>query len=253
MPYASIRITLDPSNSRTRCVVENLFLALKRHFQDDEFQSTCGYETLNKYGEPCSPHYHFNFRYVVNDLKDPKRSLVSLCRKYAVAHGFELKGPHQWCCQLFPDPDDLDHISRWFRYPLKENPIQRLCVLDRGSYGASTSDSCPLPLLCLLAKDERQRSVESNCLAREKSRNKTQFKDRMFTHLDKVFELSNNHHREPSHKEIWIAIVEYYRSEDKPINFQTIDGYTTLYQLHISSITPASAYENRIIKSNQFT
>lgn len=236
MPYASIRFTLDPSSGRTADRVFKLCHYLHDKYKSEFFQSSCGLEMLNKYGEPTLPHVHYNFYYEQHELIDPKRSLVSVCRKYADKHEFALRGPQAWCLQLFPEPEDIEHENRWFRYPLKENMINHLTSLQ-------------LRELQPFARDERTRSVEANCIARDKARDKVQFKDKLFSYLkNKLIPKPP-----PNHNEIWVTICEYYKQEGKPINFTTISGYTVLYQLEIGTLSFQSAYENHIINSNQFS
>lgn len=241
MPFVSIRITTtDASGSRPPFRIINLLKALKRHlvkkyYTDPNLQliSTAGLEELNKYGEPCPQHIHFNFEYEPIDLLNPKRCLVSWLRNHAQKSGYELRGNAMWCVQFFPDPESFEDELRFWRYPLKERGIAALTHWEHPDYSLS--------VMSLLARDERQRAITSNCLAREKSRDKVTFKDKLFTFLnDQTWEPSDR-----DHETVWTTILEYYRSQDKPINYQTIEGYTILYQLAIGDLTPSQAYKLR--------
>lgn len=244
MVFTSIRVTLtDPSGSRPAHRIISFMRALTRHLVEKfytesiKLPTTGGLEKLNKYGEPCHPHIHFNFEYEPFDLIDPKRALREWCRKYAASHDFELKGNAVWSLQFFEDPEDCDSLERWWRYPLKERPIPALCYHPEEGF---------LEKLTLLARDERVRSVSANLLARQKTLDKNSLKDKLFKFLDdKNTESYHNDQPEFTHKTIWILILEYYTQEGKAISFQTINGYTILYQLYLKLITPEQAYEMR--------
>ncbi len=237
MVFTSIRVTLtDPSGSRPAHRIISFMRALTRHLvdkfyaEDIKLPTTGGLEKLNKYGEPCHPHIHFNFEYEPFDLIDPKRALREWCRKYAASHDFELKGNAIWSLQFFEDPEDCDSLERWWRYPLKERPIPALCYHPEDGFLARGS---------LLARDERMRSVSANLLARQKTLDKNSLKDKLFKYLD---DPSGADVSSASHQLIWVAILNYYTKEGKAISFQTIDGYTILYQLHIGQLTPHQCY-----------
>lgn len=163
-----------------------MFKALKRYISNKYYtegtklMSTAGLEELNKYGEPCHQHIHFNFHYEPCDLLNPKRALVSWLRNHAEKSGFELRGVATWCVQFFPDPEAFNDEMRFWRYPLKERPIPALCHLP--------DDHEPtLEELTLLARDERQRSIEANIIARDKAISRVTFKDKLFESLNLTF------------------------------------------------------------------
>lgn len=237
MPFLKLRITLDTdaSGSVTRGRVHQLLKCLIRDKQLSDY--TCGLENLNGYGEPVPAHFHFHFNLPNFDLLNPKRCIVDYCRKMSLRLDFELKGSRRWAVQLVEEPDDHD---RFFRYPLKIQPYPSLCNYSGDVVvGGSTmwlEENKPL------AQDEQQRRVIANCLQREKLRDKATFKSKLFDHLDSV----SNPSCWNDQKIIWIAIADYYQKEGKPLNFLTISGYTTLYQLHIKQITLSDAYNMRL-------
>lgn len=249
MPYLQLRITLDPSGNRNE---HRTFLLLKKFRrvwltnQDADYQCTGGYEKLNKYGEPCDPHYHFNAYFVSPDLKDPLRSAKEWLRREATANEFSLKGNKVWSCTLVEEPKDF---SRWMRYPLKETPTVELCDLyPEEKHLLENSHN--------LAHEERKRSIEINILKREKTIDKQSFKDKLFKYLDDLFlgegiselmETITHDKPLPDHQQIWVTILKYYTQQGKAVCFKTINGYTILYQLHIGQLTPEQCY---VMRSN---
>ncbi len=241
MPYLQLRITLDPSGTRTYHPVRSLL----RHFlvkwvpdsSDNIF--TCGYEKLNKFGEPCSPHFHLNVSIdlMTIDLTNPLRSAREFLRREAVKRDFTLKGNKQWSLTMVEEPKDFE---RWIRYPLKETPVLELTGFGRLNKKAEPWTAKFLQEQMPLAQAERKRSIELNLLKREKLADKTSFRDKLFEHLDEHFA-----EKAPDHQDIWIAILEFYQSQGKAICFKTVTGYTVGYQLHIKAITPLQCYVMR--------
>ena len=229
MPYLQLRITQDPSANRThndclqlinRFVTKWVRLISVIDIEDSSTQLTCGVEELNKYGEPCDPHFHLNVYFDPPDLKDPLRSAKEFLKRNAIELGFRLKGNKVWSCTLVEEPKDFE---RWIRYPLKEKPVRAFC-----------KNVPDLEQKAIDAKHERQTTVENNILKREKAIDKQSFKDKLFLHLENL-DLKN-------HQDIWIAILNYYSDQGKSVCFKTINGYTILYQLHLKLITPIQAY-----------
>ena len=241
MPYLQLRITLDPSGTRSYHPVRSLL----RHFlvkwvpdsSDNIF--TCGYEKLNKFGEPCSPHFHLNVSIdpMTIDLTNPLRSAREFLRREAVKRDFTLKGNKQWSLTMVEEPKDFE---RWIRYPLKETPVLELTGFGRLNKKAEPWTTKFLQEQMPLAQAERKRSIELNLLKREKLADKTSFRDKLFEHLDEHFA-----EKAPDHQDIWIAILEFYQSQGKAICFKTVTGYTVGYQLHIKAITPLQCYVMR--------
>lgn len=243
MPYLQLRITEDSSHNRTKQDLLQLLdsFRLKWIKKQDSAEYTCGYEQLNKFGEACPPHFHLNVYFDSPDVKDPLRSAKEFLKRKSVEIGFRLKGNKVWSCTLVEEPKDYE---RWIRYPLKETPCLPFCSLPGHD----------LSHLHVLAKEERKRGVEINILKREKAIDKQSFKDKLFKYLDdhligeSVEELMENIVYDktlPDHQTIWIKVLDYYQSQGKAVCFQTINGYTILYQLHIKTITPIQAYHMR--------
>lgn len=245
MPFLQLRITLDPSRNRDRQDVLGLVNTFRTKWlpKDPATEYTCGYEELNKYGEPCDPHVHFNCYFELPDLKDPLRSAKEFIKRSAVLRDFRLKGNKAWSCTLVEHPSDF---RRWIRYPLKESPIPGMCYLDTQAHPSDPTYN--LTHLELEATSERKRSIEINILKREKLADKSSFRDKLFEHLDDKLEVVKLlQHPLPSHQDIWVAILSFYHDSGKPVCFKTITGYTVGYQLHIKAITPLQCY---VMRSN---
>ncbi len=243
MPYLQLRITLDPKAIPITLEAEQLprsyeaVLRLIKSFrlkwvpQEASSEYTCGFEKLNKFGEPCDPHFHFNCYFEQPDLKDPLRSAKEFLKREAIARGFRLKGNKVWSCTLVEEPKDY---RRWIRYPLKEQPTSINC-----SFKSDFLDE-----LQKEAEIERKRGIELNILKREKLADKSSFRDKLFDHLDDLLIIDASGSL-PSHQTIWISILEFYQSQGKAICFKTVTGYTIGYQLHIKAITPIQCYVMR--------
>ncbi len=244
MPFMKLRISLDisdnvvfdPSIPAHLDDRQRHFRLIRTMIKDKEIdQATIGFETKNKYGEPCRPHFHCHFYFINPDIIDPKRSITQYLKSRANSQDIKLKGNKKWCLQLVEEPEDHD---RFYRYPFK--------------FGAGYDGfaNCNLiigdtlhPTQIKIAVEENKQRIDANCLHREKSREKQTFKDKLFKHLEDM--QHKDDYSFQNHQCIWISILEYYKEEGKPINMQTIDGYTTLYQLHIGTLTPLQAYVMR--------
>lgn len=208
--YYSLRLTpsfIDPSNSDPSDV-EQLFHNIIDLYKVQEWVFC--FEKLNKYLEPCAPHYHFNF------VCDAKKCAIA---KYITRYPhFKIRGKSAYSLSS----DQPTSLIRWWRYCFKENPL----------YWS------PLPIdvikQTLLAKDERQQCAIFNKERRD-SKKSTLF-TRICTALDKkVNSLTST-------KRIWIAILEYYMEHNLSINRNNLMGYTHLYMLKKGLVTPGSLY-----------
>jgi len=240
MPFFKLRLSLEDNYNETLFDPSNIthiedrarhLRLLKQMCKDKQFDAmTLGFETKNKYGEPCRPHLHFHFEWSNPELVNPKRTLAEYLKNRANQNGIVLKGNKKWCLQLVDDPTDWD---RFFRYPFK---------FGTKTVRAFTASHFPPPWLAIqipIAVDENNRRITANLLHRDKVLEKVTFKDKLFKHLDSIEGTPT------SDRDVWLAIAAYYVTESKPINFQTIAGYTTLYRIHVNAITLAQAYEMR--------
>lgn len=261
MSYYQLRLTLPADSSGNSIILYQQILVRflkvlhKKHDSDIPLHHTGGLERLNGYGEPVPPHFHVHFYYAhptpVDVTRELKRQIKLIFSKYGIPI-LRNAGPNSSALTQ-QDPED---VLRFLRYPLKEFPSKPLtsvpvALQDQFRENLDLSENgIQVPFLTYLAhmaQDERRRAVFANLKHREKSREKSTFKDKLFTHLDQsdlpqsdlVGALG------PTHKTIWLAVLAYYAHNDKPINFETIRGYTKLYQLTKHYITPESAYESQ--------
>jgi len=235
--YLQLRITIDPSGNRSYANVLLLLKAFVRDWvkpQDDTFLSSAGFEQLNKFGERCSPHFHLNVQLTPPELLNPLRSAKEWLRRKALNQDYRLAGNPIWSCTMVEEPNDFE---RWIRYPLKESPIPELTSIDHFSHSNTLYET-----LCHDAHTEQLRSIEINCIKRAKAIDKCSHRDKLFAHLDQFF--SNFCAKHVLHRHIWTSILSYYMDQGKSVCYQTINGYTILYQLHIKTFTPDEAYNN---------
>ena len=245
MPYFQLRITFSELRTIDICLLS--IRRLIRHYNLKEH--SCGIEQLNKYGEPCDPHIHFNF---VADIErvNPKRCIQDWLRRWFANKDVELKGNKMWSLQMVEEPQDYD---RWLRYPLKEENehVGKTVVLFKKEDLSGVELLDHYHNLRIRAKDERKTSIEMNILRREKLRVKDQFKQKLYAWIEdpelagKFPECANVSIREG----IWIYIFKYYQKIEKPINFSTITGYCNLYMADKGWLKARDAY--KLANNNQ--
>jgi len=230
MPYFQLRITFSELRTHELCL-----LAVRRLIRNYNLKEhSCGIEQLNKYGEPCDPHIHFNF---VADIErvNPKRCIQDWLRRWFASRDVELKGNKMWSLQMVEEPKDYE---RWFRYPLKEDSdfVGKTIILFKKEDLSGVELLDHFHNLRRRALDERKTSIEMNILRREKMRQKDQFKIKLYEFIDQQ--------KGPKNKEkIWCLIFEYYRKIEKPINFSVIEGYTNLWLADNGQLSAQSAFE----------
>lgn len=231
MPYFQLRITFSELRNRELCLrsIDKLI----KHYELVEY--SCGVEKLNKYGEPCDPHIHFNFIADV-DRVNPKRCIQDWLRRWFIKRDVELKGNKMWSLQMVEEPKDYE---RWFRYPLKELPITELVV--REDWKTEDEEIDWKAANFTLAMEERKTSIEHNILRREKLRNKDQFKQKMYDFIDEV--LKGTDIKKPTYNWIWCEIYHFYQKIEKQINFSVITGYTNLWLADHGFVSAQDAFK----------
>lgn len=232
MPYFQLRITFSEL-----CTIDLCLLAIRRLIRHyDLKEHSCGIEKLNKYGEPCDPHIHFNF---IADIErvNPKRCIQDWLRRWFASRDVELRGNKMWSLQMVEEPKDYD---RWLRYTLKEdNEHSGKTVALFKKEDLSGVELCDhYHNLRIRAIDERKTSIEHNILRREKLRVKDQFKQKMYDYIDE-----ETKEGECDKRVIWCTIYKYYRKIEKPINFSVIEGYTNLWLADHGHMSPESAFD----------
>lgn len=225
MSFVQLRITPCEILDVSKVSVPDLklfYLGIKTIVDESDGDYVVCYEKLNKFGEATKPHFHVNFEYADNVLKN---TLAKKIKKIFVKIGLpQFKGNKHYSLGIVPEPSDY---SRWFRYCLKENHIPDLTKYDGD-----------LEALRLLAVDERKRSVEANIANREKTIQKITLYDR----LKKVLE-GKNLKKGTTRKQVFCHVLSYYKTEKKALNANTMRGYADLYMIEKEWITPEMYYE----------
>lgn len=222
MPFYQLRITVDASANRSR---EKIMMGLDRFIKSHTLEAyTCGYEKLNKYGESenCTPHFHFHF-VAYPDGKNPLRNLRLWFRNWFSKNESRLKGNKEWAFTEVAEPKDYD---RWIRYALKETPVKDFC------YGIDN-----LELEAQRAKDERAISIQHNLNARLKREQKDQFKRKMYEYIEA------NKPSTPSFRSIWKILFKFYQEQERPMNWNNLDGYTNLWLADAGLLSADAAFE----------
>lgn len=228
--YYSLRITLGKVFNlkddkditlEQKALVKFLIADIVREKIVPDTNYVLAYERKNKYGEQTHYHYHFNF-----ESDTPKETLRKWITRCAEKKEYKLKGKECYC---FQQHNNVDDYHRWFRYCLKEN-YNKKYTCYKPEDGEPSLDE-----LILLAKDERERSIKSNCERREKMNSKQ-------TYFDKIVEQLEGKDLKTM-KEIFIFIARYYVEDGKPANPTTIKGYTYNYMLMKNLISYEKFYD----------
>ncbi len=220
--YYSLRITPSQFNaSLNQCLL--LFKNLRKNLV--EFDKDCfivALEKTNKYGEPTHEHFHFNF--ICDASKD---SIQKRIRKYFEDLSLVCRGNK---CYALADCDEPDDIKRWLRYLMKEKWLpSHSCIKD------FTTDE--ISAMVMLAKDEFALTIKKNLATRKKLEDKT-------TLFDKIIKkLEEQNPKLESFREINLFIIKYYVEDKKPVNIQTIDGYTYNYMISSGILTAEQFYD----------
>lgn len=217
MPYFGLRLTLGeifnvPDEEITKQHKQKIIWLINhiiREKIDKDYDYILAKETLNKFGEKTKMHYHFNF-FSDNSLETLRKNIVRKTESLE----YKLKGNKMYCLQAFAEPKDY---NRWFRYCMKEKYIKQFTKYTPEENGPT------LEQLEMMAKDERKQTVEANIKLRTKQLDKRTYFDKIVKHLEKK--------DIKTHREIYIEIAKFYVKDGKPVNSQTIKGYTNNYML----------------------
>lgn len=220
--YYSLRITPSQFNASPKsCLL--LFKNLRKNLA--EFEESCfivALEKTNKYGEPTHEHFHFNF---LSDAS--KDSIQKRIRKYFEDLALVCRGNKCYALVECGEPDD---IKRWLRYLMKERWLpEHSCIKDFSTEEISQME--------LLAKDEFALTINRNLANRKKLEDKTTLFDKIVKKLEEQNPKLN------SFREINLFIIKYYVEDKKPVNIQTIDGYTYNYMISSGILTAEQYYE----------
>lgn len=217
--YYSLRITPEEFNIPFNEALQIITVYFINGGKADADNYITADEQKNKFGEPTKRHFHFNF------LSDSKKdTLQKGIRAFYSERGYVCKGNRCYSLQQCDEPEDF---GRWFRYCMKEKYIKKL----------SSSSEIDFDKLEILAKDERQQSIKHNLANRAKLMDKNTLYDKI------VMDLEKQDPRPADFKSIWSFIVAYYVKEKKPVNLNTIKGYTITYCISTGLITSDMLYD----------
>ena len=175
-------------------------------------------EKRDKYDEKTHPHYHLNFL-SVKSKPTIQKWITRNCKKYL---GYQLRGNAQYALQ---DLDTVEDYDRWMRYCVKMGPPK----LDLTNWEYESH----MPL----AIDERKRSVESNKKYRESKRQKVTLYDK----IDKMLKKA----KKSNYRDIYYAILDFYKENPHNLNHQTISGYTTKWMLNNGLLTNQQFFDSQ--------
>lgn len=249
MTYYSLRLTLPkifpdldyPAlNQRARdisyCSVFLKKLISKKIASESSY--SCGYEVINKFGEPADPHIHFNF--ISECHKESLRRWITRTFRDIYQNDYSLKGNSMYKLDSYSEPEDFD---LWIMYPLKENPVRRFCY-----FPIHQSQNCPknesimhyhsIASKLMLVRHQKNREY------RDKAAEKKTFYDKLKIHLNKKRDdKEDTLSTDPTAQQIWFWTLDYYRAQKKSLNFVTIDGYVRLYMWEIELVTKQDLWQ----------
>lgn len=176
-------------------------------------------ERLDSKGRETHLHYHLNCEL---DRPIRKDTLQKWFRDKGIC-----KGNPAYCVRSHGDLNDED---RWWRYCCKEKL--------RWSRGFEKST---LEQYTLLAKDERKRQIEQNLATEKSMEQKNQKRDKLFSWL------KENHKDRKGTKEIFCAMVFWYRSVAKdtpPLANKCLLNKVFDYQMEINVLSAEEYYDD---------
>lgn len=215
MPYYSLRLTPGKISDSHPKHYRLLFKELLKQY--DIRSWALAWEKLNKYLEPCDPHYHFNF--ITDAQKETVRSYITRWNLFG-----NIKGKTCYALSSYIQPEDE---QRWWRYCFKEE-----CLGHRG-----LEDVVDLSNISLLATDERKRSAVWNVEKREKIDSKKSQFERYEKHVEQFAKKHNI-----NQQIIFCKFLELVVSDKKSVNHKQLLSWSHLYMLKHNYLTPIQYY-----------
>lgn len=203
--FIKFRYTLaEGDNARAKMYLQSYIVNL-----GEEYYAACGYETLNKLNENTHPHLHMHC--VV------KGKTLGAIRK-ALQRDFKLNGEKRKGNVLYSlsEEEDVKDVNRFLRYVWKQGGRM---TREQG-FAEKLPPDMDINLEIALAREEQERMWEFN-KKKQAEALRPSTKDKLFEYLDGL----NEQNKFSSKREILIKIMEYYNSEEKSANKQTIMGY----------------------------
>lgn len=225
MTYLAVRITPEYCEEKTFCWkieksnLENMQLfwgAFTSFFSLDNSRYLVAHETTNKFGEPCSAHYHINIH---GEVPIKKETLQKWFNKNGA------KGNKAYCIQI---REDVDDEGRWWRYCCKEALLLH--------HGFTDED---IAKMVEMAISERAHQITTNLKTRDRLVNKNQFRDKLFKHL------KDNHTTVRDEKKLIRLVGEYYQDQGKTPPFCKLEDIVLDYLIVVKSMSWDEFIERR--------
>lgn len=172
-------------------------------------QYVIGKETLDKYGRETHLHYHVAL--ILSNEKTIKQTKY-LIQEYLRSNG--AKGNAAYMVRVNADVNDE---NRWFRYSMKQGDYE--------------TDYKGHEELHKLAADEYKNQVKKNLESEEVQRNKNQFRDKLWKHLDDK--------KLTGEKEIATEMFHYYNKNGRDAPIFDLQTKVLNYQIN-RNIKPLS-------------
>ena len=192
--------------------------ALHTHIQDfANGQIVGGLETKNSRGEKTWAHVHFHFhtKMTTNTLH---KNLKNFLKKWEQ----QTTGVKAFSCK----PEVIRDYDKYWRYPIKQSLDASLC-------SGFTEEQ--LKFMFATANDSYKMVCEVNNAKADKSDNS----DTLFQRAKSILQKQKLENK----KEVMVALIKFYVSEDKPMNRNTVEGYVNLYMVQTQMITPEQLAE----------
>lgn len=184
------------------------------HHITDPLFITCGYEVLNKLGEPAKPHYHFHIA--------TRKSIGAVRKAFQRSDYYKesnVKGNELY--SLAEESDVVDQC-RFFRYPFKQGGRRRFREIMPPDFDINVEMKC--------AQEEYASMVKFNQAKRDKALAPTT--------CDKIMEYLESFEIKPTDDiDILEKMIQYYADKGSAANKQTLLGYINTYKVRNGLIT----------------
>lgn len=175
-------------------------------------KAVMGCEVKGKNGDYVKPHFHVHF-----DSKVKKDTIVkNIKRYYEDQYGDSLKGNGMYYLKI---ESYIDNEIKFYGYPIK----QQDSLADVKSIGYTPEQMEQMRV-------GANAVYKTGCEVQQARDDKREDKETLWDRLEEF--LKKNSECEPMAK-----IIEFYMSENRPINNTTIIGYYNLYRLKSNKIT----------------
>ncbi len=197
---------LQDKNFINRCKTIHIRLIQKLQEMDYYYQNkyTSGFEVMNKAGEQCKAHLHLRF-YSTKNTQSMRRTIK---RYLGETYDEDTTGNQAMMFKGIL----VKNKEEFWRYPLKQNFNATVC-------GGFTKQE--LHIMHEVAKDSYIKVVQVN-------QTKIDNRDKTDTLFQRVFvRLKKSQDNIKNARDVAKVFIQHYVEEDRPVNQQTIQGYTT--------------------------